>query len=187
MKAIRQAFKTDLAYLYESRGGRAWPNATGLGPVLLAGARVQISPPANSICDVKAGFGNSKWKSQRKEDFNKFSDNLKQVSMSISWHQLQQLQSALHKTQTRRFAGKRKTPKYGSLSKAFSDIQLQRFLHVIDSGRFRLLFRYQAQLGLRILCCFWCEIWLEYRRETARKCSQTLIGFVSSNLSLCSI
>ena len=70
--------------------------------------------------------------------------------MNVSWHQLQQLQSVLHKTQTKRFAGKRKTPKYGSLSKAFSDMQLQRFLHVIDSDRFRLLFRYQAQLGLRI-------------------------------------
>ena len=83
-------------------------------------------------------------KSPMKEDFNRFSDNLKQVSMSVSWHQLQQLQSVLHKTQTKRFAGKRKTPKYGSLSKAFSDTRLQRFLHVIDSDRFRLLFRYQA-------------------------------------------
>ena len=70
--------------------------------------------------------------------------------MNVSWHQLQQLQSVLHKTQTKRFAGKRKTPKYGSLSKAFSDIQLERFLHVIDSDKFRLLFSYQAQLGLRI-------------------------------------
>ncbi len=70
--------------------------------------------------------------------------------MKVSWHQLQQLQSILHKAQTKRFSGKRKTPKYGSLSKAFSDIQLQRFLHVIDSDKFRLLFKYQAQLGLRI-------------------------------------
>ena len=70
--------------------------------------------------------------------------------MSVSWHQLQQLQSVLHKTQTKRFAGKRKTSKYGSISKAFSDIQLQRFLHVVDSDKFRLLFSYQAQLGLRI-------------------------------------
>ncbi|MCL5093032.1 MAG: hypothetical protein M1128_01020 [Candidatus Marsarchaeota archaeon] len=56
--------------------------------------------------------------------------------MNVSWHQLQQLQSVLHKTQTKRFAGKRKTPKYGSLSKAFSNIQFQRFLHMIDSDRF---------------------------------------------------
>ncbi|EQD62794.1 integrase family protein, partial [mine drainage metagenome] len=115
----------------------------------LAGSRVRISPPANFCIDIKAGFGNPKRKS-RKEDFNRLSDSLKQVSMNVSWHQLQQLQSVLHKTQTKRFAGKRKTPKYGSLSKAFSDIQLQRFLHVVDSDRFRLLFSYQAQLGLRI-------------------------------------
>ena len=113
-------------------------------------SRVQISLPAFQNHEVKAGFGNPKRKSPRKEDFNRFSDNLKQVSMNVSWHQLQQLQSVLHKTQTKRFAGKRKTPKYGSLSKAFSDIQLERFLHVIDSDKFRLLFSYQAQLGLRI-------------------------------------
>ena len=70
--------------------------------------------------------------------------------MSVSWHQLQQLQSVLHKTQTKRFAGKRKTPKYGSLSKAFSDAELQRFFRAINSDKFRLLFKYQAQLGLRI-------------------------------------
>ena len=131
------------------RDGGAWSNATGLGPASFVDSRVQISLPAFQIHDVKAGFGNPKRKS-RKEDFNRFSDNLKQVSMNVSWHQLQQLQSVLHKTQTKRFAGKRKTPKYGSLSKAFSDSQLQRFLHVIDSDKFRLLFSYQAQLGLRI-------------------------------------
>ena len=132
------------------RDGGAWSNATGLGPASFVDSRVQISLPANSIYGDRLGFGNPKRKSPRKEDFNRFSDNLKQVSMNVSWHQLQQLQSVLHKTQTKRFAGKRKTPKYGSLSKAFSDMQLQRFLHVVDSDRFRLLFRYQAQLGLRI-------------------------------------
>ena len=35
--------------------------------------------------------------------------------MNVSWHQLQQLQSVLHKSQTKRFAGKRKTPKYGAV------------------------------------------------------------------------
>ena len=34
-----------------SRGGRAWPNATGLGPVPFVGARVQISPPARRQID----------------------------------------------------------------------------------------------------------------------------------------
>ena len=120
------------------------------GPLPLVDARVQISPPANSICGDKPGFGNPKGKSPKNGDFEDFSETLKQVSMNVSWHQLQKLQSVLHKTQTKRFAGKRKTPKYGSISKAFSDTQLERFLHVIDSDKFRLLFSYQAQLGLRI-------------------------------------
>jgi hypothetical protein len=40
---------------------------------------------------------------------------------------------------------------HGELNlKAFSYSQLQRFFHAIDSGKFRMLFSYQAQLGLRI-------------------------------------
>ncbi len=85
-----------------------------------------------------------------KEDLGEFSEILKQVAMQASWHQLQQLQSILHQTQTKRFAGKRKTPKYGSLSKAFTDSQITQFFRVIDDDKFRLLFSYQAQLGLRI-------------------------------------
>ncbi|MDE1871056.1 MAG: site-specific integrase [Candidatus Micrarchaeota archaeon] len=75
---------------------------------------------------------------------------MRQVSMLVSWHQLQQMQSVLHKTQTKRFAGKRRTPKYGSLSKAFTDSQITQFFRVIDNDKFQLIFQYQAQLGLRI-------------------------------------
>ncbi len=84
-----------------------------------------------------------------KEDSDRISEPL-ETSMNISWHQLQQLQSILHRAQTKRFSGKRKTPKYGSLSKAFSDVQLGRFFRAIASDKFRLLFKYQAQVGLRI-------------------------------------
>ena len=70
--------------------------------------------------------------------------------MNVSWHQLQQLQSILHKTQTKRFLGKRRTPKYGSLSKAFTNSQITQFFGVIDDDKLHLLFQYQAQLGLRI-------------------------------------
>ena len=63
--------------------------------------------------------------SSKKRDFKDFSETSKQVSMNVLWHQLQKLQSVLHKTQIKRFAGKRKTPKYGSLSNAFSEIQPQ--------------------------------------------------------------
>ncbi len=114
------------------------------------GSRVQISLPAFQKIDDKTVFRNPKQKSFKREDFEKFSEKMRQVSMLVSWHQLQQMQSVLHKTQTKRFAGKRRTPKYGSLSKAFTDAQITQFFRVIDDDKFRLIFQYQAQLGLRI-------------------------------------
>ena len=41
-------------------------------------------------------------------------------------------------------------PKYGSLNKGFTEPELARFFKAIDNEKFRLLFSYQAQLGLRI-------------------------------------
>ena len=41
-------------------------------------------------------------------------------------------------------------PKYGSLNKGFTEQEVQRFFKVIDNEKFRLLFSYQSQLGLRI-------------------------------------
>ena len=35
-----------MCIMHLRRGGRAWPNAAGLGPVPFVGARVRISPPA---------------------------------------------------------------------------------------------------------------------------------------------
>ena len=41
-------------------------------------------------------------------------------------------------------------PKYGSLNKGFTEQEVQRFFKAVDNDKFRLLFSYQAQLGLRI-------------------------------------
>jgi integrase len=41
-------------------------------------------------------------------------------------------------------------PKYGSLNKGFSEPEIRKFFSVIDNDKFRLLFSYQAQMGLRI-------------------------------------
>jgi integrase len=41
-------------------------------------------------------------------------------------------------------------PKYGSLNKGFTEQEIQRFFKVVDNPKFKLLFSYQAQLGLRI-------------------------------------
>ena len=43
-----------------------------------------------------------------------------------------------------------KEPKYGSINKAFTELELQHFLRNVKSEKFRLLFKYQAFLGLRV-------------------------------------
>jgi len=45
---------------------------------------------------------------------------------------------------------RRKTPKYGSMNKGFTEEELERFLSVVNSPKMHLLFSYQAILGLRI-------------------------------------
>ncbi len=70
--------------------------------------------------------------------------------MSIPQSQLEKLRSVLHHVDTRRFKGKRKTPKYGSINKGFTELELQHFLRNVPNEKFRLLFKYQAYLGLRV-------------------------------------
>ena len=41
-------------------------------------------------------------------------------------------------------------PKYGSLNKGFTERELQLFFRVVTDPKFRLLFLYQANLGLRL-------------------------------------
>jgi len=45
---------------------------------------------------------------------------------------------------------RRKTPKYGSMNKGFTEEELERFFSVVDDPKAHLLFSYQAVLGLRI-------------------------------------
>jgi len=45
---------------------------------------------------------------------------------------------------------RRRTPKYGTMNKGFTDEELQKFFSVVNEPRFQLLFSFQAVLGLRI-------------------------------------
>ncbi|MFP3949497.1 MAG: tyrosine-type recombinase/integrase [Candidatus Micrarchaeia archaeon] len=45
---------------------------------------------------------------------------------------------------------RRRTPKYGSMNKGFTNEELQKFFNAADDPRMHLLFSYQAILGLRI-------------------------------------
>ena len=65
-------------------------------------------------------------------------------------HRIEELRRVIDTHYTKRFKGKRRIPKYGSLNKGFTEPQLQAFFRVIDNPKFRLLFRYQAICGLRI-------------------------------------
>ncbi len=55
----------------------------------------------------------------------------------------------MHRVYKRRFKVP-KEPKYGSINKAFTETELQLFLRAVGSEKFRLLFEYQAYLGLRV-------------------------------------
>lgn len=57
--------------------------------------------------------------------------------------------TVLSEARKRRFLRSKK-PKYGSMNKGFTEEELERFFRFVDEPRFRLLFSYQAALGLRI-------------------------------------
>ena len=62
---------------------------------------------------------------------------------------MDRLRIELLKTYKKRYK-KSGAPKYGTLNKSFTELELQHFLRNVPSGKFRLLFKYQAYLGLRI-------------------------------------
>ena len=61
-----------------------------------------------------------------------------------------ELKSRIHKVYVKRFKQKSGEPKYGSVNKGFTELELQHLLRNAPNGKFRLLFKYQAYLGLRI-------------------------------------
>ena len=65
-------------------------------------------------------------------------------------HRIEELRRVIDRHYQKRFKGKRRLPKYGSLNKGFTEQQLEAFMHAIESDKFRLLFAYQAKLGLRV-------------------------------------
>ncbi len=68
---------------------------------------------------------------------------------SLPQSKLEELKAVLHKVYKKRFKTSA-TPKYGSINKAFTEPELQRFLRNVKSVKFVLLFKYQAFLGLRV-------------------------------------
>ena len=67
----------------------------------------------------------------------------------LTFHEIKDILSVIYRIKKKRFRGNA-PPKYGSLNKGFTEQEVQAFFKVIENDKFRLLFRYQAQLGLRI-------------------------------------
>ena len=68
---------------------------------------------------------------------------IEEGSKGLNFHQLKELKGAVNHV----FAKKYRVngpPKYGSINKGFTELELQRCLRSIKSDKFVLLFKYQA-------------------------------------------
>jgi integrase len=74
---------------------------------------------------------------------------IKRALPSLSKAQIEEMTAIIRHHYMARFK-KRRRPKYGNINKGFTENELVAFLNIIDSPKIRLLFEYQATLGLRI-------------------------------------
>ncbi len=80
-------------------------------------------------------------------DFHAFLKQLELFCNTISKNKLEEIREITTRAHERRFR-RRKEPRYGSINKGFTEQELQVFLRALRSEKFRLLFKYQAFLGL---------------------------------------
>jgi integrase len=74
---------------------------------------------------------------------------LEEVAKTLPQSKLEEMKASLHKVYKKRFITDNR-PKYGSINKGFTELELQHFLRNVKNDKFRLLFKYQAYLGLRV-------------------------------------
>ena len=84
-----------------------------------------------------------------KQDFALIKGELERTLPTLPKHHLVEVRKMVMQQFRKRFQRSR-IPKYGSLNKGFTEQELVRFFKAIDNEKFRLLFLYQSQLGLRI-------------------------------------
>jgi len=82
-------------------------------------------------------------------DFRDFLNQVKYFSKSASKPQLEQIRAIIAKSHAHRFK-RRKEPRYGTINKGFTELELQSFLRSVKNEKFALLFKYQAYMGLRV-------------------------------------
>ncbi len=113
---------------------------------------------AIEIYDDKLGFkslandkklSNTRFGSITETEPEKLKKHIKEVLPNLTFHEIKAVLSLIYQIKKRRYRSNA-PPKYGSLNKGFSEQEVQAFFKVIENDKFRLLFGYQAQLGLRI-------------------------------------
>ena len=101
---------------------------------------------------AKAGFGylqESEHESARKTAPIEAKRYIQSLLPHLAKHEVEDLTHMIRQYYITKFR-RRRTPKYGTINKGFTEEQLQRFFRAINDSKFRLLFNFQAQLGLRI-------------------------------------
>ena len=113
-------------------------------------------------CDDKLGFSSlakekelscKRFGSITEIEPEKLKRHIQEALPQLSFHEIKDVLSVIHHIKKKRFRGNA-PPKYGSLNKGFTEQEVQAFFKVIENDKFRLLFSYQAQLGLRIIEAF---------------------------------
>lgn len=114
--------------------------------------------PANQIFDDKLEFSSqakekefsaARFGSIMETDPEKLKKHIQEVLPQLSFHEIKDVLSVIYRIKKKRFRGNA-PPKYGSLNKGFTEQEVQTFFRVINNPKLRLLFSYQAQLGLRV-------------------------------------
>ncbi len=113
---------------------------------------------ANENYDDKTGFKSLQaakqkrengFKSEKQTEYERLINSLYEVLPTLTHHQFKKLKKIFHKQFLKKFA-KNLPPKYGSLNTGLTEPEVQMFFRTIDNPKLRLLFSYQAQLGLRV-------------------------------------
>jgi len=101
------------------------------------------------VCSKEQGLSKSRIPSQLTKKWPEIKQEIEFFGKHLSKTYLVKALTILSDARKSRFL-RRKTPKYGSMNKAFTDEELERFFGVIEDPKFHLLFSFQAIMGLRI-------------------------------------
>jgi len=85
-----------------------------------------------------------------KEGFTRFLVVFNDVCDRISEDRLKRLMKVVSLARKRRFRRGGNRPKYGNMNRAFTEYEIKRFFAVVKNPKHRLLFQYQAFMGLRV-------------------------------------